>query len=49
MIPRLPVAEINRRLVAHGIGIQHLGLEPVTLESLFFELTAAPAEQEAVA
>ena len=49
LVPRLPVAEINRRLVAQGIGIQHLGLEPVTLESLFFELTAAPAGQEAVA
>ena len=43
LTPRLPAAEINRRLVAQGIGIQHLALEPVTLESLFFELTAPAA------
>ncbi|WP_374603281.1 ABC transporter ATP-binding protein [Arenimonas sp.] len=45
--PRLPPAEINRRLVAHGIAVQHLALEPVTLESLFFELTAPGAREVA--
>ncbi|KFL35639.1 ABC transporter ATP-binding protein [Arenimonas donghaensis] len=48
LTPRLPVAEINQRLVAHGIGIQHLALEPVTLESLFFDLTT-PAAREVAA
>ena len=43
LTPRLPAAELNRRLVTQGIGIQHLALEPVTLESLFFELTAPAA------
>lgn len=37
--PRLPVAEINRRLVEAGIAVSLLAPEPVTLESLFFDLT----------
>jgi ABC-2 type transport system ATP-binding protein len=41
--PRLPAAELNRRLVAAGIGVHHLAEEPVTLERLFFDLTTAPA------
>ena len=45
--PRLPLPEINRRLVAAGIGVQHLALEPVTLEGLFFELTGTPAREAA--
>ncbi|MCM2355545.1 MAG: hypothetical protein NDI68_02530, partial [Arenimonas sp.] len=45
--PRLPVAELNRRLVAQGIGIHHLALEQASLESLFFDLTAAPAGERA--
>ncbi len=40
LTPLLPVDEINRRLVGHGIGVSHLALEAVTLESLFFDLTA---------
>ena len=39
LVPRLPVAEINRRLVSSGVGVAHLAHEPVTLESLFFDLT----------
>lgn len=42
--PRLPVPELNRRLVAAGVAVQHLALEPVTLERLFFDLTT-PAER----
>ena len=47
--PRLPAAELNRRLVAAGIGVQHLAEEQVTLESLFFQLTGAPAREEVAA
>lgn len=39
IVSHLPAAEINRRLVTQGVAVSHLALEPVTLESLFFELT----------
>ncbi len=43
--PTLAAEEINRRLVGQGIGVSHLAHEPVSLESLFFDLTGgAPAE-----
>ena len=45
--PRLPVAEINRRLVEAGIAVSLLAPEPVTLESLFFDLTGAAATEHA--
>ncbi|HEU0152821.1 MAG TPA: ATP-binding cassette domain-containing protein [Arenimonas sp.] len=47
--PRLPVAEINRRLVAAGVAVTHLAIEPVTLERLFFELTGPDPRREQVA
>ena len=47
--PRLPVPELNRRLVAAGVAVTHLALEPVTLERLFFELTAPSGQREQAA
>jgi ABC-2 type transport system ATP-binding protein len=47
--PRLPVSELNRRLVAAGVAVTHLALEPVTLERLFFELTSPSGQQEQAA
>ena len=47
--PRLPVPELNRRLVAAGVAVSHLALEPVTLERLFFDLTTPADRQEQVA
>ncbi len=41
--PRLAAEDINRRLVAQGIGVSHLAHEPVSLEALFFNLTGQSA------
>jgi ABC-2 type transport system ATP-binding protein len=41
--PTLAVEEINRRLVGQGIGVSHLAHEPVSLESMFFDLTGQAA------
>jgi hypothetical protein len=43
------VAELNRRLVAAGVAVTHLALEPVTLERLFFELTSPSGQREQAA
>ena len=45
--PTLPVPEINRRLVEAGLAVGHLASEPVTLESLFLDLTGAAAAEAA--
>ena len=45
--PALPVPEINRHLVDAGIAVGHLATEPVTLESLFLDLTGAARPGEA--
>ena len=42
-------AQLNRFLVGHGVEVSHLALEHASLESLFFDLTAAPALKEAAA
>lgn len=34
-------AELNRRLVQAGIGVHHLARQPISLESIFLELTRA--------
>jgi len=39
--------EINRMLVSHGVGVSHLAVENVSLESLFFDLTDATAVEDA--
>ena len=45
--PRLAVEEINRRLVAQGVGVSHLAQEAASLESLFFDLTSAGTVERA--
>ena len=39
--------EINRMLVSHGVGVSHLAVENVSLESLFFDLTDSIAVEDA--
>lgn len=39
-MPRLPAHEINRLLVQHGVEVSHLAQDAVSLEALFFALTA---------
>lgn len=45
--PRRDAAAINHQLVSAGIAVSELAPEPVTLESLYFDLTGAAAEREA--
>jgi len=44
LIPSRAPSEINRFLVEAGIGVDHLALETVALESLFFSLVDASGE-----
>ena len=45
--PRASASAINARLVSHGIGVSHLALEPITLESLFLAMTTPARTEEA--